>query len=84
MPLTNSETRGHRRLQTRAVVPSSRQKLSRLSNKWTNPRKPTGTVATLDLPFLVESVNFFDLIDDFSAQQLAIGFANMNETRTEW
>ena len=38
-----------------------------MSNKWTNPRMPAGAVAPLDLPFLVESVNFFDLIDDFSA-----------------
>ncbi len=49
----------------------------------TNPRMSAGAVAPLDLPFLVESVNLSDMVDDILAQQLAVGFADINEARTK-
>ena len=68
-PLTGTARRKSRRWRTKAVkgkVSVVRRNVMR-KKMGTDPRMSRGAIAALDLPFLVESVNFFDLIDDFSA-----------------
>ena len=47
----------------------------------TDPRMSRRAIAALDLPFLVQPIDFFSLIDDVFAKQLNVGFAHMNVAR---
>ena len=82
-PLTGTARRKSRQWRTKAVkgkVSVVRRNVMR-KKMGTDPRMSRGAIAALDLPFLVQPIDFLGLIDDVFAKQLNVGFAHMTVAR---